>query len=166
MDEPTGTRIGAGVVAAIYTRAPEPSEHTRTPVTEQLDVSRALAIELGYTVTGEATLSDTGPGTTMARPGLTALLGLITGGRLGAVIVYTLDRLVRPEGQALEALLKELRRREIPLYVAKIPRGYWYDPPTGRLVSDPEAVKAASREEWRPPEYIIIPREDGRDLWG
>ena len=162
MDDSTGTKIGTGRVAAIYARAPEPYEHERPSLAEQLDACRELAVELGYTVTDEATLTETGPGTTVARPGLTALLGLLAHGRVGAVIVYTLDRLARPESKPLEALLKELRRREIPLYVAKIPNGYWYDPATGTLANDPEAVAAASREEWRPPEYII-PREDDRE---
>lgn len=155
--------IGVGRVAAIYARAPEPSDLDRTTVAEQLDAGRALAAELGYTVAPAATLSDSGPGTTMARPGLTTLLGLIAKGEAGAVIVYTLDRLARLEGEALRALLKELRRRETPLYVAKRAKGYRYDPKTGALLHDPEAVAAANREDARPPQYIVIPREDDRD---
>ncbi len=159
MTDLTGTRVGAGRVAAIYARAPASNEHDRTPVEEQLAVCRALARELGYDVTDESTLSDTGPNTTLARPGLTALLGLIAKGDVGAVIAHTLDRVARPQSRALEVLIKELRRREVPLYVAKAAKGYWYDPATGELVNDPRAVAAASLEEWSPPDYITHPRE-------
>lgn len=159
MGDPTATRVGTGKQAAIYARAPHLSEHDRTSVEAQLEACRTLATELGYTVADEAALSDTGPATTLSRPGLTALLGLIATKRVDAVIVYTVDRLARLESKPLEALLKELRRREIPLYVAKAPKGYWYDPSTGMLKNDPVAVSAANLEEWRPPEYIPIPRE-------
>ena len=159
MTELAGTRVGAGRVGAIYGRVPESKEHDRTPVEEQVAACQALARALGYAVTAEATLSDTGPNATLARPGLTALLGLLATGAVAAVIVHTLDRLARPQSRALEALLTELRRRAVPLYVARAPKGYWYDPATGTLLSDAQAVAAASREEWRPPEYIIVPRE-------
>ena len=159
MQEQAESRVGAGRLAALYAREPGLSEHERTPVGEQLEACRALASQLGYATSDEATLADTGPGTTMSRPGLTALLGLITQHRVAAVVVYTLDRLARHEGVLLDALLKELRRREVPLYVARTPKGYRYDPATGELAYDTEAVAAANQEDWRPPEYIIIPRE-------
>jgi hypothetical protein len=160
MADPNGAKVGAGRPAAIYAREPTLSEHERLPVEGQLDACRALAERLGYSVADEATFADAGPNTTMGRPGLTALLGLIAQRRVSAVITHTLDRLARPESKALEALLKELERRDMPIYVAKIPRGYSYDSGTGKLVVDPEAVAEANREEWRPPEYIPIPRED------
>lgn len=156
-------KIGTGRRAAIYARASEPSERERTPVEEQIDVCRAVAAELGYAVADGAIYSDTGPGRAMARPGLTALIGALAQGRVTAVFVHTLDRLGRPESKPLTALLKELQRREIPLYIGKIPRGYSYDPATGNLLNDPDEVAAANLVEWRPPEYIIIPREDDRD---
>ena len=159
MKESTKTTIGAGRPAGIYARAPQPSDRERTPIEEQIAACRALAGELGYTVADESTVTDTGAGRSIRRPGLTALLGLLAERRVAAVIVYTLDRLARHESTTLDALLKELRRREIPLYVAKVPKGYRYDPTTGELLNDPEAVAAANREEWRPPEYIIIPSE-------
>jgi DNA invertase Pin-like site-specific DNA recombinase len=154
----TEGKVGDGRAAAIYARAPGPAEHNRTPVAEQLAAGRALAERLGYAVTEETTLSDSGPGTTMARPGLAALFGLLANRRAEALIVYTLDRLAQSEGELLDALQKELRRREIPLYIANLPRGYRYDPTTGDLAHDPAEVAAANREDWRPPEYIVIPR--------
>lgn len=159
MEDQGGTRIGEGRTAVLYARAPHPSEHYRVPVEEQLDACRALAAELGYAVPEEAVLQDTGSGTTLSRPGITALMRIVTGGRADAVIVHALDRLARLDSRPLEALLRELRRRSVPVYVANPPQGYRYAPATGKLVHDDAAVAAANREEWRPPEYIIIPPE-------
>jgi hypothetical protein len=159
MDNPSDARVGAGLLAAIYTRAPEPSEPEQATVAEQLASCRSLAAELGYDVSEEATITDTGSGTVLGRPGLSALLALIAGGRVAAVFTHTASRLGRPESRPLEALLKVLRARGIPLYVARIPRGYRYDPATGDLAGDAEEIAAANREEWRPPERVPIPRE-------
>lgn len=153
-------KIGTGRSAVIYARASEPNERERTPVDEQLTACRLFADELGYAVTAETTLSDTGPNVTSARPGLSALLRLVAEGSVHAIIVHTLDRLARPESQLMQALLREMRRREVPIYMARTPRGYRYDATTGELLNDPAEVAEASREEWRPPDYIIIPRED------
>ena len=165
MEERSPGRVGAGRLAVLYARAPDHGDRERTPVEDQLVAARALAAHLGYEVTDEATFSDSGPNTSMSRPGMSALLGLVAQGRAAAVITYTLDRLARHESKGLDALLKELRRREVPIYLAKTPGGYEYDPATGTLVHDPEAVAAASREDARPPEFIIIPSEDERDAW-
>jgi len=151
-------RVGVGHTAALYARTPEPSDHLRTPAEEQLAACRGLAAELGYTIGEDTTFTDTSPASTLARPGLTALLGLIARREVNAVIVYTLDRLARPETRQRHILLQELGKRGVPLYVAKIPNGYRYDPVTGNLLAAPEA--GATLEDWRPPEYIIIPRED------
>lgn len=157
--EPNATRVGTGKQAAVYARAPHLAEHDRTSVEEQVAACRALADELGYTVAEDAVLSDVGPASTPSRPGVTALLGLVAARRVDAVVVYTVDRLARQESKPLELLLKGLRVRGIPLYIARTPRGYRYDPATGMLVDDPEAVSAANQEEWRPPEYLPIPRK-------
>ena len=162
-EEQSRTTVGAGRLAALYARAPDHTDRERTGVEEQLETCRRLAADLGYTVSDEVTLRDTGPGTTMARPGLTKLLGLLADGRAAAVIVHRLDRLARPESDLLAAFQKQLRRRGVPLYVAKTPKGYYYDPATGALLHDSAVVAAANREDARPPEYIVIPREDERD---
>ena len=154
-------KVGGGRAAALYARAPDRTERERVPLAEQLDACRALADHLGFVVSDRATLADEGTGTTAASPGLTALLGLLAAGEVAAVIAYSLDRLAKPDSRLQETLLRELRRREIPLYVAKIPRGYVYDPATGALTNDPAEVTAAHREDWRPPEYIVIPTHDG-----
>lgn len=155
--------IGNGRPAVLYLRESQYNEHERTGVREQLTTCRALADALGYAVTDEATLTDHGPNTTLLRPGVTALIGLIAAGKAEAVIVYTLDRLGRTDSEGLEALLRELRRREIPIYIARTPKGYFYDPATGKLMHDPTAIHAANLEDWREPEFFVIPRENEQD---
>ncbi|HEX5502514.1 MAG TPA: recombinase family protein [Thermomicrobiales bacterium] len=154
-------KVGAGRIAALYARAPDRTERERVAVAEQFDACRALADHLGFAVGAATMLTDEGTGASPARPGLTALLGLIAAGEVAAVITYTLDRLAKPDSQLQETLLRELRRREIPIYVARLPRGYGYAPATGALTSDPAEVAAANREDWRPPNYIVIPTHDG-----
>ncbi len=163
MGRDTGGKIGAGRRAAIYARAPSPSDCERISIEEQLEACRSLAAELGFIVTTDAVFTDVGPGTGLGRPGLTALLRAIAQGDVEALVVYTLDRLARADSKPLEALLKELRRRELPIYLGKTPKGYQYDPATGTLVADPDVGATANLEEWRPPEELIIPREDDRD---
>lgn len=156
-------RIGAGRAALIYARESQYNERDRTPVEEQLAACRALATALGYTIADDTTIVEQGSNASIARAGMTALIGLIAAGRATAIVTYTLDRLGRPESEGIEALLREMRRREIPLYLARTPRGYAYNPATGRLVTDAAEVHAANREDWRPPEFIIIPRENEQD---
>jgi hypothetical protein len=158
-----GDKIGAGQRAVIYARAPQFNEHDRTPVEVQLAACRALAERLGYTVEADAVLQEDAPNSSLVRPGMTTLIGLVAQKQGTAVITHTLDRLGKPESEGLEALLRELRRRAVPIYVAKIPKGYDYDPATGKLVHDPALVAAANREDARPPEYIVIPRETEQD---
>jgi hypothetical protein len=161
-DEPT-RRIGEGQTILIYVRAPQYNERERTTVEVQLAAAYALAAHLGYTTTDELTIIEEGPNSSMGRRGVTQLIGHVAAGRAGAIIIYTLDRLGRPDSEALEALLRELRRREVPLYVSRTPEGYNYHPQTGKLLHDPEAIHAATLREWQPPEFIIIPRENEQD---
>jgi hypothetical protein len=156
-------KIGTGQRAVVYARAPQFNEHDRTPVEVQLRACLALAEQLGYTVEPEAVLHEDTPNSSLVRPGMTRLIGLVAQQEGTAVITHTLDRLGRLESEGLEALLRELRRRSVPLYVAKVPKGYSYDPATGKLVHDPALVAAANREDARPPEYIVIPRETEQD---
>lgn len=163
MGDAGAARVGAGRRAVLYARAPEAYEHNRTTIAEQLAAGRALAEALGYSVTEAATFSDALPGTMAARPGLTGLIGLIARHEADAVIVHTLDRLGKPESELLEALLRQLRQRGAPVYLAKPPRGYSYDPASGKLVHDAAEVAAANREDWRRPDYIRVPYEDNPD---
>jgi len=158
-----GDKIGVGQRAVIYARAPQFNEHDRTTVEEQLRACLALAEHLGYTVEADAVLQEDAPNSSLVRPGMTRLIGLVAQKQGTAVITHTLDRLGRLESEGLEALLRELRRRSVPIYVAKVPKGYSYDPETGKLTHDPALVAAANREDARPPEYIVIPRETEQD---
>jgi DNA invertase Pin-like site-specific DNA recombinase len=152
-------KIGSGQRAVIYARTPQFNEHDRTAVEVQLTACLALAEHLGYTVEPEAVLQEDTPNSSLVRPGMTKLIGLVAQKQGTAVITYTLDRLGRLESEGLEALLRELRRRSVPIFVSKVPMGYSYDPATGKLIHDPALVAAANREDARPPEYIVIPRE-------
>jgi hypothetical protein len=156
-------KIGNGQRAVVYARAPQFNEHDRTTVEVQLTACLSLAEHLGYTVEPEAVLQEDTPNSSLVRPGMTKLIGLVAQKQGTAVITYTLDRLGRLESEGLEALLRELRRRSVPLYVAKIPKGYGYDPATGKLTHDPALVAEANREDARLPEYIVIPRETEQD---
>lgn len=153
-------KVGTGKSAALYARMPEPYERDRTSLSEQLDACRKLARELGYATSDENTFTDSGPNTTFGRPGLSAMLASIADGSVQAIVTNTLDRLGRSESRLLEVLLKELRRRKVPIYTAKLARGYRYSVDTGQLLNDPVEVAAASQQDWTPPEYIIIPSED------
>ena len=159
MVDDAGARIGAGKRAVVYVRHPQYNERERTSAEVQLHACLALAAELGYTVDDQARLQEDLPNTSLARPGITRLIGLVAQGEAAAIITHTLDRLGRPESEGLEALLREIRRRDVALYVANVPKGYRYDPLTGKLLHDPALVAVANREDARPPEYIVIPRE-------
>ena len=156
-------RVGAGKAILIYAREPQYNERERTSTEEQLAAARALADHLGYTTADEFTIVEQGPNSSMGRRGVSQLIGHVAAGRVGAIVLHALDRLGRPDSESLEALLKELRRREVPLYIARTPGGYSYHPQTGKLIHDPEAIHAATMREWQPPDFIIIPRENEQD---
>lgn len=154
-----GAKVGAGKVAAIYMRAPDRTENDRTSVEAQLAACQTLADELGFTVEPGAIFQDSGTSASSTRPGLSALFQGIGERGVEAVIVYQLDRLARGGGALQEALLKELRRRKVRLYLANVARGYHYDERTGRLCQDDAEIAAANRADARPVEYVVIPVE-------
>lgn len=156
-------RIGSGKSILIYAREPQYNERERTTVEEQLAAAHRLADHLGYTTADELTIVEQGPNSSLGRRGVTQLIGHVAAGRVGAIVIHALDRLGRPESEGLAALLRELRRHEVPLYIARTPGGYSYHPQTGKLLHDPEAIHAATLREWQPPEFIIIPRENEQD---
>lgn len=163
MTEPQTQRVGSGKAVLIYVRESQYNEHERVPIEDQLAACTTLAQRLGYAVSDELTIIERGPNSSMTRAGITTLIGHVAAARVGAIITYTLNRLGRPASDALEALVREFRRREVPLYIARTPGGYSYDPQTGKLAHDPEAIHAATLREWQPPAYIIIPRENEQD---
>lgn len=155
----TGPKIGAGKLAAIYVRAPDRTESDRVSVEAQLTACQSLATALGYVVLSETVFQDAGTSASSSRPGLTALFRAIEERGIAAVFAYRLDRLARGTATLQESLLKELRRRKTPLYLACVARGYRYDEHTGRLRQDPVEIAAANRADARPVEYIVIPVE-------
>lgn len=152
-------KVGAGKSTAMYLRAPDRTENDRTSVEAQRAACQALADELGYTITTSAIFEDGGTSASSARPGLAALFRAIGDQHIQALITYQLDRLARGGGTLQEALLKELRRREVRLYLANIPRGYHYDTTTGKLYQDDAEIAAANKAPARPVEYVVIPVE-------
>ncbi len=129
-------KVGAGRLAAIYTRKPVGSDRDKTPVNRQLELCEQLAMELGYDTSEDLTFVDDGPPTSDSRPGLMALMQALVEGRAEAVIVDKVDRIARYETKMLELFLQGLRHRQIPIYVARMPRGYRYDLGSGRIVRD------------------------------
>jgi len=159
MSERSSEVIGMGRRAVVYVRHPQYNEHDRTTIEEQLNTCLAVAETLGYSVEGEAIIEENAPNSSLARPGITRLITILAQGNAAALITHSLDRLGRTDSEGLEALVRELRRRDVAIYVGRIPKGYRYDPQTGRLLHDPALIAAANREDARPPEYIVIPRE-------
>jgi len=131
-------KVGAGRLAAIYTRKPVGSDRDRTPPERQREMCEELAVDLGYTTSEELVFADEGPPTSDSRPGLVALMQALIEGRASAVIVDRVDRIARYETKMLELFLNGLRNRHIPIYVARMPRGYRYDLESGRIVQDEE----------------------------
>ncbi len=159
MSELASETIGTGQRAMVYARQPQYNEHDRTTIEEQLRACLAVAATLGYSVAAEAIVEENTPNSSLARPGITRLITILAQGEADALITHSLDRLGRIDSEGLEALVRELRRRKVAIYVGKVPKGYRYDPPTGKLLHDPALIAAANREDARPPEYIVIPRE-------
>lgn len=156
-------RIGTGQEIIIYVRESQYNEIDQPSVDEQLAAAQAVARDLGYTTADDLTIVESCPNSLLARDGIAQLIGHIASGRAKAIVTYTLDRLGRPASEGIEALLRELRRRGVPLYIARMPGGYAYAPQTGKLIHDPAAVHEANMREWQPPEFIVIPRENEQD---
>ncbi len=163
MEQQSAPRIGNGQGIIIYARASQYNELDRTSTAQQVAAGRELAEALGYTISESLTIVEDSPNTSLTRDGIARLIGAIASGEATAIVVHTLDRLGRHESEGLETLLRELRRRNVPLYIAKVAEGYAYDPATGKLSHDPEAVHQATMREWQPPEFIVIPRENEQD---
>lgn len=147
-------------MAAVYASAYPPSHTPKPDIAKQIESCRDLAARLGYTTTEGTTISDNLPSTDMARPGLSRLVGLVVGEEVQAIIVYTSDRLAKLDSKSFEVITNQLRQRNIPLYIANLPRGYEYDPQTGKLLSDTDEIIEAQAEEWRPPLYPFMRESD------
>ncbi len=145
MNEVPNETIGSGQRAVVYARHPQYNEQDRTSAEAQLSACFAVAATLGYSVATEAIIEEDTPNSSLARPGITRLITILAQGNATALITYSLDRLGRIDSEGLEALVRELRRREIAIYVGRIPKGYRYDPQTGEPLHDPALIAAANQ---------------------
>ncbi len=89
--------------AALYCRVSTSDQRDEgTSLDTQRDQGLVKAGELGWAVPQEYIIQEDWTGTDLQRPGLLRLLDLARSGRVQGVIIYTLDRLYRPENDGDE----------------------------------------------------------------
>jgi DNA invertase Pin-like site-specific DNA recombinase len=126
---------------AVYVRVSSKSQDTRS---QEEDLKRWAAAQPADA--GVKWYRDSFTGTTMARPGMTALMGEIAAGRVGTVAVWRLDRLGRT-AKGLTALFDDLRTAKVNLVSLK--DGLDLSTPAGRLMANVLASVAAYETEVR-----------------
>lgn len=109
--------------AAIYTRVSSDRQKEDHTIASQTAALIEYAQTQGYTVPPEWIFQDEGySGATLVRPGLEALRDLSAEGQIGAVLVYSPDRLSRK--YAYQVLLtEELSRCGVEVIFLKAPTG-------------------------------------------
>jgi len=101
--------------ATIYTRvSTEDQESEGTSLQSQLQFCQKKALELGYEVDEDHIISEVYSGLTLERPKLTELRELVRRKEIGAIIVYSTDRLSRDPVHLL-LLVEECAKKEIDL---------------------------------------------------
>ena len=89
--------------AAIYCRVSTTDQKANgTSLETQREAALAKAEELGWTVPEESIILEDWSGTDLCRPGLATLLRQADSGLIAGVIIFTLDRLYRPENEGDE----------------------------------------------------------------
>ena len=89
--------------AAIYGRVSTSEQKEEgTSLETQRDLELIKAGELGWSVSEEHIILEDWTGKDLQRPGLLSLLELSRSGKIQGVIMYTLDRLYRPENEGDE----------------------------------------------------------------
>jgi site-specific DNA recombinase len=108
---------------AIYARVSSDRQKENHTIASQTTALLAYAAEHGYAVPPEWVFEDEGfSGAVLARPGLEALRDLAAEGQIGAVLIYSPDRLSRK--YAYQVLLaEELSRCGVELIYLKAPAG-------------------------------------------
>ena len=108
---------------AIYSRVASDRQKENHTIASQTAALLAHATEHGYAVPPEWVFEDEGySGAILARPGLEALRDLAAEGQIGAVLIYSPDRLSRK--YAYQVLLaEELSRCGVELIYLKAPAG-------------------------------------------
>jgi len=111
------------IAAAIYARVSSDRQKENQTITSQTAALLEYAQANGYAVPPEWVFEDEGySGAILARPGLEALRDLAAEGQIGAVLIYSPDRLSRK--YAYQVLLaEELSRCGVELVFLKSPAG-------------------------------------------
>ncbi len=126
-------------LVALYVRVSSKQQDQRS---QEPDLRRWVASQEGET----AWYRDTFTGRSMNRPGMDRLMADIQAGKVGAVVVWRLDRLGRT-AKGLTALFEELRERGVRLISLK--DGLDLATPAGRLMANMLASVAAYETEIR-----------------
>ncbi len=101
-----------GTAAALYCRVSTSEQKEEgTSLDTQRQQGLAKARELGWTVHSEHIIQEDWTGKDLGRPGLVRLLELASSGRVQGIIIFTLDRLYRPENDGDEWRVFELLQR-------------------------------------------------------
>ena len=101
-----------GTAAALYCRVSTSEQKEEgTSLDTQRQLGLAKARELGWTVHLEHIIQEEWTGKDLGRPGLVRLLELASSGRVQGIIIFTLDRLYRPENDGDEWRVFELLQR-------------------------------------------------------
>ena len=109
--------------AAIYARVSSDRQKENHTIASQTAALLAHASTHGYAVPPEWVFEDEGySGATLARPGLEALRDLAAEGQIGAVLIYSPDRLSRKYAYQI-LLAEELSRCGVELIYLKSPTG-------------------------------------------
>ena len=98
--------------AAVYARVSTSDQRDEgTSLDTQRDECLLKAGELRWTIAREHVILEDWTGTDLQRPGLLRLLDLARSGRIHGIIIYTLDRLYRPENDGDEWRVFEVLQR-------------------------------------------------------
>src|SRR5450755_1200090 len=109
--------------AAIYARVSSDRQKENHTIASQTAALLAHASAHGYAVPAEWVFEDEGySGAVLARPGLEALRDLAAEGQIGAVLIYSPDRLSRKYAYQI-LLAEELSRCGVELIFLKSPAG-------------------------------------------
>ena len=130
--------------AALYSRVSTSEQKEEgTSLDTQRDLGLVKASELGWSVSEEHIILEDWTGKDLLRPGLLRLLALARSGRIKGIIIYTLDRLYRPENEGDEWRVFEILQQfeDAGVEVA------WVDPsiPTKGHLS----ASVTFRDAWR-----------------
>ena len=149
------------ISAAIYTRV---STHDQADKGTSLGTQAAEALkkadELGWQVMPDHIIREDWTGKDLQRPGLQTLFSLADSGAIGGVIIFTLDRLYRPENDGDEwrvfEVLERLRQAGIQVI--------WVDASPTRTLIEEQLVMLKKRFSGIPAEQDRLVEGYGKGL--